>query len=81
MPNATFKPFVHQLLREHDVWKGKIITGMDEDLDDLAKYILPECISEAYGVPKKAAFVKLRKAGFVVDRAAQRQREMQAALY
>jgi Zn-dependent peptidase ImmA (M78 family) len=81
MPNATFKPFVHNLLREHDFWKGKIITGVDEDLDDLARYILPECISEAYGVSKKAAFVKLRKTGFVVDKAVQQQRELQVALY
>ena len=81
MPIATFKPFIHNLLREHGVWKGKIITGVDEDLDDLARYILPECISETYGVSRKAAFVKLRKTGFVVDKAVQQQRELQVALY
>jgi hypothetical protein len=81
MPNATFMPFVHGLLREHDVWKCKVVMGIDEDLDYLAKHILPECISDAYGVSKRAAYVKLRKAGFVVDRAAQVRKEMQVALY
>jgi hypothetical protein len=81
MPNTTFKPFVPGLLRESGFWKAKIVMGMDEDLDYLARYLLPEQISEAYGVSKKAAFVKLRKTGFVVDRAVQRQMEMQVALY
>jgi len=81
MPNVTFRPFVHGLLRENDVWKGKVVTGLDEDMDYLARYLLPEQISETYGVSKRAAFVKLCKTGFVVDKATQQRKEMQAALY
>jgi hypothetical protein len=33
----------------------------------LAKEILPDIISETYGVSRTAAYVKLRKTGFVVD--------------
>jgi Zn-dependent peptidase ImmA (M78 family) len=81
MPNATFKPLVHQLLREHDVWKGKIVLGMDEDMDELAKYILPEHISEIYGVSRRAAYVKLCKTGFVVDRVTQQRKEAQVSVF
>jgi len=81
MPLATFKPLMHRLLREHDVWKGKIVLGMDEDLDELARYILPEHISEIYGVSRRAAYVKLCKCGFVADRVAHQREEAQVSLY
>ena len=55
MPLATFKPVVNRFLREHDVWKGKIVLGVDEDTDELARYILPEHISSLYGVSRRAA--------------------------
>ena len=67
MPNATFIPFVNQLMREHNLWKGYIITGRDDDLDIFAKDILPERISEVYGVSKRAAYIKLKKVGFVSE--------------
>jgi hypothetical protein len=65
MPNATFKPFVHQFLREHGVHRGSIITGRNSDSDILANDLLPEYISEVYGVSKRAARIKLNKCGFV----------------
>lgn len=68
MPNRTFSPTVHQLLRENGFYKTRIITGIDEDQDYIAEELLPEAISEIYGVSKKAAFVKLKKSGFVIDR-------------
>ncbi|MCL1859310.1 MAG: ImmA/IrrE family metallo-endopeptidase [Oscillospiraceae bacterium] len=67
MPNATFIPFVNQLMREYDVWKGHIVLNQDDDLDILAKDLLPERITEVYGVSKRAALIKLKKSGFVVD--------------
>ena len=65
MPNATFRPFVHQFLRENGVYRGRIQTGRDPDLDILADDLLPEYIAETYGVSKRAARIKLRKGGFV----------------
>jgi Zn-dependent peptidase ImmA (M78 family) len=66
MPNATFRPFVNKLLRENGVFKGSIQHGSDADLDILADDLLPDYISETYGVSKRAARIKLRKAGFVI---------------
>jgi len=65
MPNATFRPLVNRFLRDNNVYKGYIRLGIDPDLDILAHDILPEYISETYGVSKRAARIKLRKSKFV----------------
>lgn len=67
MPNKTFQPFVNRILRENGVYKREIIIGRDSDLDILADDLLPEYISEAYGVSKRAARIKLRKTEFVIS--------------
>lgn len=77
MPNATFRPFVVNLLHQHEFRKGQIVTGRDEDLDILAEDILPSEISETYGVSRQAAFIKLKKAGFVIDTKTFAERELQ----
>ena len=79
MPNKTFRPFVNQLLREHDVWKGSIILGRDGDLDILAEEILPDYIAEVYGVSRRAAFIKLKQCGFVVGAFSNRYSEAKLA--
>ena len=53
MPNATFKPFIHSLMRENGCFKGSITIGRDNDLDILTNDIMPEAISEVYGVSKE----------------------------
>jgi len=68
MPTVTFLPFVRQILRDHGIWKPNLTTGRDEDTDYIAEELLPEFISEAYGVSKIAAFIKLVKCGIVIDR-------------
>jgi len=65
MPNATFIPFVHQFFRDNEVYKGHIKMGYNPDLDILAHDLLPEYISEVYGVSRRAARIKLRKCGIV----------------
>ena len=65
MPDRTFIPFVSELLHEYNLWRRCIVLGQDADLDIVAKDLLPESISEAYGVSKQAAFVKLKSSGFV----------------
>ena len=67
MPNRTFLPFVHGLLRENGYYKGSIRLGRDSDLDILADDIIPDAINEVYGVSKRAARIKLRKAGIVLN--------------
>ena len=65
MPDATFVPFVNHLMREYNVWKRSIVLGYDDDLDILARDLIPERIAEVYGVSKHAALIKLKKSGFV----------------
>jgi Zn-dependent peptidase ImmA (M78 family) len=67
MPNKTFKPPVNQFLRENGIYKGHIRIGCCSDLDILADDLLPDYISETYGVSKRAARIKLRKCGFVSE--------------
>ena len=65
MPNATFKPLVIGLMREQGLYKGSITLGMDDDWDIFADDIMPDTISEIYGVSRRAARIKLRTSGFV----------------
>jgi len=66
MPNATFIPFVRNMLRENGVYKGSITLGRDDDLDILADDIMPVAINEVYGVSKHAAKIKLKTSGLVL---------------
>ncbi len=65
MPNATFRPVVNTFLRQHGVYTPYITIGDSSDLNILAKTLLPDYISEIYGVSKSAALIKLRKSGFI----------------
>jgi len=65
MPNATFKAFVHSILRQNGYYKASITMGRDSDLDILAHDIIPDAVSDVYGVSKRAARIKLHKTGFV----------------
>ena len=65
MPDSTFIPFVNEFLRGNGVYKRYIRLGKDDDMDILFKDLLPERISEEYGVSKSAALVKLKKSGFI----------------
>ena len=68
MPDETFIPYVNELLREYNLWSRCIVLGQDDDLDIAANDLLPESISEVYGVSKQAASVKLKSSGFVQSR-------------
>jgi hypothetical protein len=69
MPNATFKPFVSSLMRENGIYTRVIkLDGgddVDNDLEIFANDILPDAISEVYGVSRRAAKIKLKQTGFV----------------
>ena len=80
MPNATFRPFIRNLLYQHGFRKVQIITGYDEDWDILAEEILPSEISDTYGVSRQAAFIKLKQAGFVINKKAYAAKEAQLML-
>jgi len=69
MPNKTFRPFVTGLLREHSYYRSTTITlGKDEDWDILALDLLPDAISDVYGVSKRAARIKLKTSGFIIGK-------------
>ena len=65
MPNATFRSFIIDMMRENGFYKGMITLGRDEDSDIFAHDIMPDAISEVYGVSKRAARIKLKTSGFV----------------
>ena len=65
MPNATFIPFIRNLMRDNDYYKDSITMNRSEDLDILAYDILPDAVNELYGVSKQAARIKLRTSGLV----------------
>jgi Zn-dependent peptidase ImmA (M78 family) len=66
MPKSTFIPFVKETLDSFGIRGGRIITGIDLSHNRFAKYQLPKIISDMYGVSKTAAFIKLKKFGFVL---------------
>lgn len=68
MPKSTFVPFAGNLLMEAGIKGGKIIKGSDCGLDYYAGVVMPGEVSRAYGVSKTAAYIKLKKFGFVVER-------------
>jgi len=65
MPISTFVPLVNDFLRGNNVWKRCIDIGEDEELDIVAKNLLPEYVSEVYGVSMRAACNRLKTTGFV----------------
>jgi len=66
MPNRTFIPFVRGLLRENSYYRSSVTLGVHEDWDILVNDIIPDAINEVYGVSKRAARIKLRKANIVL---------------
>ena len=67
MPNVTFKPFLKQLMRKSGIQEDRIVLGNCYNRDIFACNELPSSIANTYGVSKKAAFIKLRKCGFIVS--------------
>ena len=67
MPNTTFIPFINRKMREYFYYKPQVIIGENEETDYLAEVVLPQDISETYGVSKRAAYIKLIKCGFIID--------------
>jgi Zn-dependent peptidase ImmA (M78 family) len=68
MPGATFIPLVQEILRSWGVNDGYVVEDAGIDEHYLAEDVLPRILSNTYGVSRTAAYVKLRKCGFVVDR-------------
>lgn len=67
MPKSTFIPFAGSLLQRAGIKEGRIMKGSDWKLDRYACLVMPGEISKAYGVSKTAAYIKLKKFGFVVE--------------
>lgn len=67
MPGATFIPLVQEVLISRGITDGRIIEDAGYDEYFLAKEVLPDILVDTYGVSRTAAYVKLRKFGFVVD--------------
>ena len=66
MPKSTFIPLAKEILKSEGISGDRVVTGVDFQHDWFAESEFPKRISEAYGVSKQAAFIKLRKFGFIV---------------
>lgn len=67
MPNATFIPLIQEELKSQGITDGRVVEDAGFDEHFLARDVLPDIISVTYGVSRSAAYVKLRKTGFIVD--------------
>ena len=68
MPGATFIPLVQEALKSQGITVGRIVEDGGANEGFLAQKVLPQMLAATYGVSRTAAYVKLRKLGFVVDR-------------
>lgn len=76
MPKSTFIPLAKEILKSAGITQGRIVTGTDWQHDWFAEVEFPRLISEAYGVSKQAASIKLRKFGFIIAK-----EDMQPSLF
>lgn len=68
MPKATFIPLVLDTLKAHGITDGYVIEDAGFKERFFAKEQLTQVIVDAYGVSKAAAYVKLRKFGYIKDK-------------
>lgn len=81
MPSATFIPLVQEVLKSQGITDGRIIEDAGFDEYFLAKEVLPKILVDTYGVSRTAAYVKLRKFGFVVDQETVNKEKKQVRLF
>lgn len=81
MPSATFIPLVQEVLKSQGIIDGRIIEDAGFDEYFLAKEVLPKILVDTYGVSRTAAYVKLRKFGFVVDQETVNKEKKQVRLF
>jgi Zn-dependent peptidase ImmA (M78 family) len=81
MPKSTFMPMAREVLKSNGISDGFIIedSGLKESF--FAKDKLPQLIASTYGVSKTAAYVKLRKFGFIVDKKTVENKNSQFKLF
>ena len=81
MPGATFIPLVQEVLKSQGIKEGRIIEDAGFNEYFLAREVLPQMLGDTYGVSRTAAYVKLRKFGFVVDRATVNREKRQLRIF
>lgn len=68
MPLPMFRYAASNILKEAGIKEGRIVLGVDSDYDMFAEWVFPGKIAEIFGVSKKAAEIKLKKFGYIIDR-------------
>ena len=68
MPKSTFIPLANKILNEKGISDGKVVIGIDAKQDAFAENEFPNLIAKAYGVSKKAAKIKLKNFGFIIEK-------------
>lgn len=81
MPKSTFIPLAKEILKTAGINGGRIVTGIDYDLDLFADREFPQRISDVFGVSKQAASIRLKKLGLIIDKETYRKQNAQKALF
>lgn len=68
MPLKTFVPFVNEMLELQGINDGFVISDEDYQHHMLAENILPQAISEVYGVSKQAAIIRMKKSNLCITK-------------
>lgn len=67
MPKSTFIPLAKEIIKDEGISDSIVIEDMDIKHNWFASEEFPDKISEIYGVSKQAAYIKLKKFGFITD--------------
>ena len=77
MPKSTFIPLAQATLKEAGITYERVVSDAGAAESRFANVEFPRIISEAYGVSKQAASIKLKKFGFIVNSKVIRQENSQ----
>lgn len=68
MPKSTVTPFIKEKIQNFGITDGYVIEDRGTEEYLISTKVLPEILSDTYGVSKSAAYVRLKKLGFIVDK-------------
>lgn len=80
MPKSTFIPLAKEIIKAEGISDNIVIEDLDIEHNWFANEEFPNKISKVYGVSKQAAYIKLRKFGFITDTNTQKVQNKQLKL-
>lgn len=68
MPKSTFIPLIQETLKANGITDGYVLEDLGLKEQIFAQNELPEVVMNVYGVSRQAAYVKLKKFGFIKNK-------------